>query len=318
MKIAKSALIALLAFATSAQLLAAGLDDYKTLQLPEAPRAQLGQGKVSVLFLGVTTLLFEDGETALMTDGYFTRPSNIQRVLVQPDPALISKTLARAGVQKLAAVMTVHSHFDHALDSPRVAQDTGALLVGSESTANIGRGQGLPESAIKVVKGGDSLSFGKFKVSFVKSAHLPAQFALGDITAPLKFPASVNDMKVGDALSILIEHESGGSYLIQGSAGYVPGALAGKKADVVFLGAGGLGAKDDAYVDAYWKENVQTVGAKRVIPVHWDNFYLPLEVALVPAPGFDRAMAVLLALGKRDGVEIRLQTEWRWVDPSAK
>lgn len=318
MKIAKSALIALLAFATSAQLLAAGLDDYKTLQLPEAPRAQLGQGKVSVLFLGVTTLLFEDGETALMTDGYFTRPSNIQRVLVQPDPALISKTLARAGVQKLAAVMTVHSHFDHALDSPRVAQDTGALLVGSESTANIGRGQGLPESAIKVVKGGDSLSFGKFKVSFVKSAHLPAQFALGDITAPLKFPASVNDMKVGDALSILIEHESGGSYLIQGSAGYVPGALAGKKADVVFLGAGGLGAKDDAYVDAYWKENVQTVGAKRVIPVHWDNFYLPLDVALVPAPGFDKAMAVLLALGKRDGVEIRLQTEWRWVDPSAK
>ena len=86
----------------------------------------------------------------------------------------------------------------------------------------------------------------------------------------------------------------------------------------VFLGAGGLGAKDDAYVDAYWKESVQTVGAKRVIPVHWDNFYLPLDVALVPAPGFDKTMAALLARGQRDGVEVRLQTEWRWVDPSAK
>ena len=318
MKFSKSGLTALLAYATCAQLLAAGLDDYKALQLTEAPRAQAGKGKVTVLFLGVTTLLFDDGETALMTDGYFTRPADISKSKVQPDPALIGKFLSRAGVQKLAAVMTVHSHFDHALDSPRVAQDTGALLVGSESTANIGRGQGLPESAIKVVKGGDSLQFGKFKVSFIKSAHLPAQFALGDITTPLKFPASVTDMKLGDAFSILIEHESGGGYLIQGSAGFVPGALAGKKAEVVFLGAGGLGAKDSAYVDAYWKENVQIVGAKRVIPVHWDNFYLPLDVALVPAPGFDQTMAALLARGQRDGVEIKLQTEWRWVDPLAK
>ncbi|MBK6292989.1 MAG: hypothetical protein IPO19_08370 [Rhodoferax sp.] len=59
----------------------------------------------------------------------------------------------------------VHSDFDHALGFPRVARFTGAMLSGSESTANIGRGQGLAKTQIKVVKHGDSLNYGKFNVT---------------------------------------------------------------------------------------------------------------------------------------------------------
>jgi len=29
-----------------------------------------------VMFLGVSTLLFDDGDTAILTDGFFTRPEN--------------------------------------------------------------------------------------------------------------------------------------------------------------------------------------------------------------------------------------------------
>lgn len=218
-------------------------------------------------------------------------------------------------MKSLAAVITLHSHFDHALDSPVVAQQTDALLVGSESTANIGRGQELPESTIRVVKGGDALNFGKFKVSFVKSEHLPANFALGHITAPLKFPTRASEMKVGDAFSVLIEHE-GRSYLIQASAGYAAGALAGRKAEVVFLGVGGLGAKDEAHQDGYWREIAQAVGAKRVVPIHWDNFYIPLDRPLVAPPGFERTMEGVTARGKRDNIDIRLPMEWEWADPT--
>src|SRR5204862_525561 len=84
-------------------------------------------------------------------------------------------------------------HFDHALDSPVVAMQTGALLVGSSSTANIGRGYGLPEERIRTVKFGDSLSFGRFKVHFLQSAHLPTGYASGPITAPLVVPAAASD-----------------------------------------------------------------------------------------------------------------------------
>jgi hypothetical protein len=37
------------------------------------------------------------------------------------------------------------------MDAPEVAKRTGAMLLGSESTANIGRGWGLPEEQIRVV-----------------------------------------------------------------------------------------------------------------------------------------------------------------------
>jgi L-ascorbate metabolism protein UlaG (beta-lactamase superfamily) len=296
--------------------LAAGIDDYKDLRLPETQRAQAGKNAVSVMFLGVATLLFDDGETAIMTDGYFSRPGQSALPSIEPNKARVTQALERAGVKQLAAVITVHSHFDHALDSPLVAQLTGATLVGSESTANIGRGQELPEAAIQVVKGGDSVNFGKFKVSFIKSEHLPANFALGHITAPLKFPAKASDMKVGDAFSILIENE-GRSYLIQGSAGFAAGALAGRKADVVFLGVGGLGATAEAHQDAYWKEIVQAVGAKRVVPIHWDNFYIPLDRPLVAPPGIERTMEGVTTRGKRDTIDIRMPWEWKWTDPAA-
>ena len=134
---------------------AAGLDDYKEQMLPASPKAEAGKKNLTVMFTGVATLLFDDGETAIMTDGFFTRiPQNALRS-IKPDRDVISRSLQRAGVKSLAAVIPVHSHYDHALDSPFVALETGALLVGSSSTANIGKGYGLPDERIRVVNYGD-------------------------------------------------------------------------------------------------------------------------------------------------------------------
>ena len=40
---------------------------------------------------------------------------------------------------------------------------------------------------------------------------------------------------------------------IFGSAGFVPGRLRGRRADVVFLGTAGLGTREEEYRDAYWR-----------------------------------------------------------------
>ena len=42
------------------------------------PREEVAAGSVTVRFTGSTTLLFDDGETSWMTDGWFSRPTFIE------------------------------------------------------------------------------------------------------------------------------------------------------------------------------------------------------------------------------------------------
>ena len=135
------------------------------------------QGAFGVTFLGVATLLLRDGESAVLTDGFFSRPSLARVGLrkVSPDLTRIDSALSRAGVDRLDAVAPVHTHFDHAMDSAVVAERTGATLVGSESAANVGRGHGLPADRIRVVDPGRPVTLGSFTLTFVESRHCPPE-----------------------------------------------------------------------------------------------------------------------------------------------
>jgi hypothetical protein len=127
------------------------------------------------------------------------------------------------------------------MDAPEVARRTGALLVGSESTANIGRGRGLPEDQIRVVRDGDLMRFGNFEVVIHETRHFefpdPAvrERALGDpeITTPLIPPVGAFEYKVGTPLAVEVRHPRG-SLLVQGSAGFIPEGLADADVDIEF------------------------------------------------------------------------------------
>lgn len=282
----------------------------------------LPPGSVSVTFLGVATLLITDGETSLMTDGFFTRPG-IRGLLfggIEPNREVIAASLARAGIKTLAAVIPVHSHYDHVMDAPEVARLTGAELVGSESTANVGRGWGLPPSRIRVVWPGDVVEYGKFKVTFIDSVHVPLPSFLSpdadgvrEIREPLRPPSGAFAYKLGNAWSLLIEHPSG-SILVQGSAGFVPGRLNRLHADVVFLGTGGLGAQTEEYRNAYFREVVLAVGAKRLIPIHWDDMTRPLSEPLRPnlnlGGGFRSEMEFLIAHAASHDLQLQFLPAW--------
>ncbi|OBF54194.1 MBL fold metallo-hydrolase, partial [Mycobacterium sp. 852002-50816_SCH5313054-b] len=193
---------------------------------PESP--------LSATWLGVATLLIDDGSSALLTDGYFSRPS-LTRVAagkVSPSPARVDGCLARAGVSRLEAVIPVHTHIDHALDSALVADRTGARLVGGESAVNVGRGYGLPEDRLTVATSGDPIRLGAYDVTLVASHHCPPDRFPGVIDAPLRPPVRASAYRCGEAWSTLVHHRpSGRRLLIQGSAGFVEGALDGRRAD---------------------------------------------------------------------------------------
>jgi L-ascorbate metabolism protein UlaG (beta-lactamase superfamily) len=284
-----------------------------SLEIHRAPAP--GKPGVVVTFVGTTTALISDGETSLLTDGYFSRvkidPNAEGGGKVRPDMTAIRAGLAALDIRSLSAVLVLHSHFDHAMDAPVVAALTGAELVGSESTANVGRGLMLPEKQIRVVAPGQSLRYGKFVAHFHRSKHWPlpeplASAMLGkSIDAPLTPPARIDAYKEGVTWTILLEHPSG-NLLIQGSAGYLPGALSGVKADAILLGTGGLGDLPRAEQEAYYREVVSTTGARAVYPIHWDVMSTPLTEPLVPETEFQRSMAFLAAMQQRTGVRFHL------------
>lgn len=285
----------------------------------DVPSARAGD--LSVTFLGVATVLLDDGESALLTDGFFSRPGLLQVAAkkLAPDTARIDACLARARISRLEAVMPVHSHYDHALDSAVVAERTGAVLAGGSSTANIGRGGGLPESRIVTVTPGEPLRLGAYEVTWIESHHCPPDRYPGTIDAPLVPPAKTGAYRCGEAWSILVVHDSGRTALLQGSAGFVAGSLAGQSAEVAYLGVGQLGLMPEDYLESYWDETVGQVGASRVVLTHWDDFFRGLERPLRSLPyagdDLDVTMRVFDRLSARDGVPVSFPTVWRREHP---
>lgn len=286
----------------------------------DAPAAE-SEG-LSVTWMGVATLLIDDGSSALMTDGYFSRPSlaKIAAGKVAPSPARVDGCLARAKVSRLAAVIPVHTHIDHVLDSALVADRTGAQLVGGQSAANVGRGYGLPEHRIVVAVDGEPIRLGAYDVTLIESHHCPPDRFPGVIGEPVTPPVKASVYRCGESWSTLVRHRpTGRRLLIQGSAGFVKGALAGHRADAVYLSVGQLGLQPRSYMVDYWTETVRAVGARRVILIHWDDFFRPLTKPLraLPYAGDDLNVSVRILdeLAAQDGVAVHLPTVWRREDP---
>ena len=246
--------------------------------------------RVTVTWLGITTLLFDDGETQILTDGTFSRPSLFDIVSqrrVYSDVDTINYVLASYRMDRLAAIIPGHSHFDHAMDVGYVANRTSAVVLGSESTANIARGANVPVSQYQILASGESRQFGNFTVTLIESRHAPIginnePWFSGSIDKPLEQPARISEWREGGTWSVLISHPQG-TALVQGSGGFIEDALPEGSVDVVMLGVAGLAGLGRDYVQRYWTESVLRTGAKRVFPVHFEDFTRPFgEVALFP------------------------------------
>lgn len=264
--------------------------DLSAYQYQPQPIAAGAPG-LRVTHFGTTTLLFDDGQTRILIDSFFSRPSDWVQLFfgkISSDPELIQQLLSQAHAQQISAIAVFHSHYDHALDIGAVSRYTGAQILGSESTANIARGEAIPEEKITVVKPGQAYHYGKFSISFLVSKHTPlpgwieATGLMGEITQPLRQPASLFEYREGLTYAIHIAHPWG-TALLKGGA-LVPGELKGYKADTVFMCVPGLDQLSPAEQQAYFREVVLETGVRRIIPVHWDDFSKPLTTWLTPMP----------------------------------
>ncbi len=279
-------------------------DSLADIPLPPVPQAEAGEAPVTATWFGNTTLLFDDGETQILVDGFITRPSLTDYLLGRPvdnDIATINYFMNEYRVRRLAAIIPLHSHFDHAMDIGAIANRSSASILGSESSAQIGRGAGVPEDQIVVIGDGAEYQFGQFTARFLETEHAPigwrgaVPFA-GTIDAPLEMPAPLSAYREGGGYVVVISHPSG-TVLVQGTAGIA--RLEELNVDVAFIGVGMLSGLGHDYAERFWQASVTSTGADIVIPMHFDDFTRPFGTTALPpriVDDFGRTVEWLLAL----------------------
>lgn len=246
---------------------------------------------VRVTWLGTAGIFITDGETGILIDPYVSRFS-MSRVAfglsLSPNRDLVRKWADKLGREKINAVIVSHSHFDHVADAPYFAMEANAPLIGTESTMNVGRSAGMTENKLIIVKPGETLQFGKFTVKFIESLHGPAFLGRvpypGTIDKPLTQPAKASDYRLGGVFALQITHPYG-TIIHHGSAGFKQGMYDdGTTADILLLGIAGRGD-----TDPYLENVALKTRAKLVVPVHFDNFFKPLEdgISYLPLVKFD-------------------------------
>lgn len=258
------------------------------------------QPAVQLTYLGTAGWQITDGKTVILVDPYLTRakyPSPNDDVspddprplvtvssVVESDQAVVDAHIQRAGY-----IFLTHSHPDHSLDMPYIARKTGALVVGTESSANLARASGVPDRQIRIVQGGEELKFDGFSVRVIPSLHgifrRPAAPSSAAPPAPPLIPAGLQPpIRFG-------QHVEGGTlaYLIRianhqiilfGSMNYIERELTGLRPDVALIGA----MPERLNIDDYTPRLLHALGnPPLVLPTHWDRFNVPYTVSQAPA-----------------------------------
>ncbi len=299
----------------------ADLNNYKQYFVQPTGDSTLHRGQVRATFFGTSTLLFDDGETQVLIDGFISRPGlgKVAFGKVRSNIPVLQQVIQQYNINRLKGIFVCHSHYDHAMDAPAIAKLTGAGVYGSSSTINICKGEQLSETQAHTFEPGKQYTLGKFTVTVVASKHTPPFKLLGktnatdpnhpNIDEPLKQPAKADKYIEGGTYDFYIKHGNKG-IMVKASTNYIEGALNSYPADVFFLGSAMLGLQTDTFKNSYYNQTVVATGAKTVIPIHWDNFMKPLNKPLQALPNLsdkvDSSFNFLLQRTQQTGVTFKL------------
>lgn len=240
--------------------------------------------RVKITWLGTAAHVISTETTTVLVDPYVSR-HRIRRLLtrtIAPDDAAIDRWIPK----KVDAILCGHSHFDHLLDAPRIAQKTGAKLVGSATTCAFARAHGVrDDQLVEIAPDGGRVTVGDIGIRFVPSKH--GRIALGRVpfdgvvTKPPRLPARMWHYKMGGAFGIVM-NAAGVRVYHNGSADLVDAELDGERADVLLVGLAGRQATRD-----YLERLIGALSPEIIAPTHHDAFFAPLEAGFHTIPGMD-------------------------------
>lgn len=260
---------------------------------------------VRVRWLGTAGHVIQASGITLLVDPFLTRPSLLRTAALplRPTPEAWWPWLPH----HIDAILVGHSHYDHLLDAPVIAQRTGARLAGSRTTASFARASGVPEDRIhEVPSEGGEVSVGPLRIRFIHSLH--GRIAAGrvpfdgEVRKPPELPARLWDYRMGGAFGVHVEGP-GWSLYHNGSADLIDTELEGLRADVVLAGLAGRQA-----TPGYLERLVTALQPNLVVPTHHDFFFRPLDAGPQLLPGIDMEGFVTEMRRLRPGTGIRMPT----------
>ena len=203
---------------------------------------------------------------------------------IQSQPQVIQHIVQQQQLQRTQAILVTHSHYDHALDIAELGKRLpNTKIIGSSSTLNIARGGHIAEQQLIQVQSFKFISFGQFKVMTIPSQHTPATAVNNDlgeeIKQPLQLPARFSEFKEGHSFDYLIEH-SGHRILVKAGTGAIPDQLRNLQVDTLFLGIAQLSRQSKEFQQHYLDQTLRSLKHKVVMPIHWDNFFQPIDQPL--------------------------------------
>lgn len=211
--------------------------------------------------------------TVIWIDPYVTRlplADLLRKKVVPPSKEAIARW-----VDKADAVLVGHTHFDHALDVPAIAQRTGCKVYGSPSLQHLMGLYGLADQAV-VVEAHRDVEVGPFKFHFVPSIHSKLQLGLGipysgELTCEHVGGLTPQAYKCGHVWGIHIE-VAGTRFYHQGSADFVKDEIKDRGVDVFLCGISGR-----RFTPKYVERIVNALGPSVIVPTHYDDFFRPLD-----------------------------------------
>ena len=215
-----------------------------------SPAATLRAGELQLRYLGNAGWEITDGKRVVLVDPFLTQFARWQPGANSAGPSPESPygadtALINTHVRRADYILITHGHSDHALDAGYIARRTGAVVIGSETAANLTRAYAVPENQLITVRGGEDYDFDDFSVRVIPSIHSALDdkryFNNGrDIagTAPrgLKAPLRRRDYQEGGSFAYLLRM-GGHEVLMMGSMNFIEREMEGLRPDIALVGA---------------------------------------------------------------------------------
>lgn len=233
---------------------------------------------VEVRWLGVAGFAITCEGTTILIDPYVTRRpvgDLLRRKVWSSDPVLLERHVPKAD-----AILLGHTHFDHALDTPAIAERDGATVYGGTSAAHLMRLHGLADQAV-TAEAHHTYEIGPFEVTFVPSVHSKLILGLkvpnsGELTCEHLDGLTSQAYCCGQVWGIHIA-VAGATIYHQGSADLLDDEIRHTDVDVFLCGIAGRQVTDD-----YLGRILPKLDPKTVVITHHDDFFRPFDD---PSPG---------------------------------
>ena len=218
-------------------------------------------------WLGVAGIELTYNDQILLIDPYLTRIPFWKQWIgtIQPAQPLVRSIIPRADF-----VLITHAHYDHLLDVPVISINSGAQALGSYNTVSLLRILGVPQRQVTRIAIGDNFVLGEFHVKVYSSRHGWAPgFAPGPLLPGLHAPLRARDYRMDNCLSFLITINDLRLLVTSGEFLESP-----PPAEVLFA--------NPVYASTLEKTFLKQVHPRLVIPIHWDDFWRPLDKPVRP------------------------------------